>query len=120
MSATFAAPRSPLEELDDVVIARLRAALVANRAEQSALATEHQDFSRALTGQRDVDSMLEREIADASAARAREAIDDIDDALARMAACTYGACESCRTPIPLERLEAIPRARCCVACSEQH
>jgi RNA polymerase-binding transcription factor DksA len=120
MSATFAAPRSPFDALDDDVIAHLRAALVADRAEQSTLVTENQELSRVLTGQRDVDSMLEREIADTSAARAREAIADIDEALARIAACAYGTCESCRTPIPVERLEAIPRARCCVACSEQH
>ena len=50
---------------------------------------------------------------------ARDAIDDIDDALASMATGTYGLCESCQTPIPIERLEAIPRARRCVACSDR-
>jgi RNA polymerase-binding transcription factor DksA len=70
-----------------------------------------------LTGQGDVDSLLEREVADASAARASEAIEDIDDALARMDAGTYGLCESCGLHIPVERLEVIPHARFCVRCS---
>jgi DnaK suppressor protein len=109
--------RAPLGYLDEQVLARLRRALVADRAAQAALSAEHQAIANALTGQRDVDSVLEREIAEASAARARDAIDDIDLAIASMAARTYGLCESCRMPIPLERLEAIPRARCCVACS---
>jgi DnaK suppressor protein len=109
--------RAPLGYLDEQVLARLRRALVADRAAQAALSAEHQAIANALTGQRDVDSVLEREIAEASAARARDAIDDIDLAIASMAARTYGLCESCLMPIPLERLEAIPRARCCVACS---
>ena len=109
--------RAPLGYLDEQVLARLRRELVADRAAQVALSEEHQAIANALTGQRDVDSVLEREIAEASAARARDAIDDIDLAIASMAARTYGLCESCRMPIPLERLEAIPRARCCVACS---
>ena len=109
--------RAPLGYLDEQVLARLRRELVADRAAQAALSAEHQAIANALTGQRDVDSVLEREIAEASAAHARYAIEDIDLAIASMASRTYGLCESCRTPIPLERLEAIPRARCCVACS---
>lgn len=119
MSATLASPRPPLEPLDADVIARLRSALVADRAEQLALVTESEETATELTGQRDVDSLLEREIADTSAARADEAIGDIDDALAKMVDGSYGACESCGAPIPRERLEAIPHARCCVTCSQR-
>lgn len=111
--------RAPLGNVDDKALTRLRGALVADRAMQTALVVENQTTASALTGQRDVDSMLEREIAEASVARARDAIEDIDDAIASMATGTYGLCESCHTPIPLERLEAIPRARCCVTCSRQ-
>lgn len=111
--------RAPLGSLDEQVLARLRRELGADRAAQAALAAEHQAIADALTGQRDVDSVLEREIAEATAAHARDAIEDIDLAIASMADGTYGLCESCRTPIPLERLEAIPRARCCVACADR-
>jgi RNA polymerase-binding transcription factor DksA len=96
--------------------ARLRAILIADMRRQAALAAEHAATARQLRGQTDTDSVLERELAVAAAARAREAIDDIDDALDRMATGTYGTCEACGIPIPFERLEAIPHARHCIAC----
>ncbi len=54
---------------------------------------------------------VERERDLALSAQARETIEEIDDALARMAAGTYGICEVSGEPIPRERLEAIPYAR---------
>ncbi|WP_426514207.1 TraR/DksA family transcriptional regulator [Dactylosporangium sp. McL0621] len=42
---------------------------------------------------------------------------DLDDALARLDAGTYGVCERCGRPIPPERLLARPAARTCVACA---
>jgi RNA polymerase-binding transcription factor DksA len=39
---------------------------------------------------------------------------EIDAALARLDAGTYGICEACGRPIEPERLEAIPYARLCV------
>ena len=100
-------------------LARLRAALLTRRAAQSPLAAEHEAIVAELTGQGDVDSILERELADASIGRARATIDEIDAALARIDAGTYGACESCGAAIPIERLEAIPHARTFVACPAQ-
>lgn len=43
-------------------------------------------------------------------------LDEIADALRRLAAGAYGLCESCRRPIPLQRLRAVPAARFCLAC----
>ncbi|MBI5004397.1 TraR/DksA C4-type zinc finger protein [Candidatus Kaiserbacteria bacterium] len=40
---------------------------------------------------------------------------EVDDALDRMEKGTYGTCEVCREPIPLERLEANPAAKTCIA-----
>lgn len=40
---------------------------------------------------------------------------DVDDALGRMEAGTYGVCEICGEAIPLERLQANAAARTCIA-----
>lgn len=109
----------PVPDLDAEALSRLRLALAAERAVQEAVAAERAETVVELTGQGDVDSILEREVADVSAARARDAIEDIVHALVRMDAGTYGRCESCGLPIPFERLEAIPHARFCVPCSGQ-
>jgi DnaK suppressor protein len=45
-----------------------------------------------------------------------ERIGEIDGALARIDAGTYGICENCGKPIPPERLEALPFATRDVAC----
>jgi YteA family regulatory protein len=46
-------------------------------------------------------------------------IHEVDDALARMDAGTYGVCEVCGQPIPTARLEAMPSATTCVQCQER-
>lgn len=43
----------------------------------------------------------------------------VDDALARLDAGSYGVCTSCGRPIPPARLEARPFAEHCVACAER-
>lgn len=58
----------------------------------------------------------QREAARAGAARALDAVSEVERALARLADGTLGVCEGCGGPIPFERLEAIPEALCCVAC----
>lgn len=47
----------------------------------------------------------------------KETIAQIDSALARIDAGTYGICAQCGTSIPEERLELRPFAATCVACS---
>jgi RNA polymerase-binding transcription factor DksA len=54
---------------------------------------------------------IERERDLMLSAHARHTLDEIDAALARMDAGTYGICEVSGKPIPVERLEAIPWAR---------
>ncbi|MFG1881566.1 TraR/DksA family transcriptional regulator [Micromonospora sp. NPDC049102] len=51
------------------------------------------------------------------AARRRRA--ELDEALIRVAAGSYGTCERCFRPIPAERLAARPSARTCVACASR-
>ena len=59
---------------------------------------------------------VERERDLALSAQARAAVDEIDHALAKMDAGTYGVCERCGNPIPKARLKALPYAALCVAC----
>jgi RNA polymerase-binding transcription factor DksA len=47
-------------------------------------------------------------------------VGDIDAALARIAAGTYGTCVHCGSPIPPERLEFRPFAAGCVGCERRH
>ncbi len=96
---------------------RLRHLLVAESREQAVRLAQHDALVSQLRGMTDVDSVLERELAEAGAARARDTISDIEHALERLDAGTYGSCEECGAAIPFERLEAIPAARFCVACS---
>ena len=59
---------------------------------------------------------VERERDLALSAQALAAVEDIDRALAKIDAGTYGICERCGKPIPKERLRALPYAALCVAC----
>ena len=59
---------------------------------------------------------VERERDLALSAQARAAVDEIDRALAKIDAGTYGICERCGQPIPKARLKALPYAALCVAC----
>jgi DnaK suppressor protein len=47
-------------------------------------------------------------------------IEEIDLALSRMDAGTYGICEGCRKEIPPERLQALPATSYCLKCSARH
>jgi RNA polymerase-binding transcription factor DksA len=45
-------------------------------------------------------------------------VDDLATAIERCEAGTYGNCERCGRPIPVERLELFPAAIHCVACKQ--
>ena len=60
---------------------------------------------------------IQRAEASAMLRQARQHLDEVDAALGRVAAGTYGVCESCGRDIPPARLEARPFARYCVACA---
>lgn len=49
----------------------------------------------------------------------RRVLKEIDAAFERLEAKTYGLCEDCAKPIPVERLEILPYARCCVGCQHR-
>ncbi|ASW55022.1 TraR/DksA C4-type zinc finger protein [Plantactinospora sp. KBS50] len=62
------------------------------------------------TAERDTAQSLLRGILDRRA--------QYEHALARLAEGTYGFCEGCTAPIPVERLEIFPSATSCVACKQ--
>ncbi|HZR13952.1 MAG TPA: TraR/DksA C4-type zinc finger protein [Acidimicrobiia bacterium] len=61
----------------------------------------------------------ERGEVDALAGQLLETLREIDNALAKFDAGTYGRCESCGQPIAEARLEAMPAARLCIVCASK-
>jgi RNA polymerase-binding transcription factor DksA len=59
-------------------------------------------------------AMYDRELDQGLGDGARQTLTEIDAALLRMDAGTYGICETCGKPIPPERLAAIPWTRRCL------
>ena len=59
----------------------------------------------------------ERGEVDALLGTLRDTLNDVDDALAKIDAGTYGICEQCGQPIGEARLEAMPAARLCITCT---
>jgi RNA polymerase-binding protein DksA len=51
--------------------------------------------------------------------QSRREVEEIQAALSRLEAGTYGTCEACRETISPERLEALPMARRCIDCQER-
>jgi len=61
----------------------------------------------------------ERGEADALAAKLRETLAEVENALSKIEAGTYGECEVCGKPIAPARLEAKPAARTCIDCASK-
>ena len=61
----------------------------------------------------------ERGEVEALSGQLSETLQDIEDALAKFDAGTYGECESCHQRIPEARLEAMAAARLCIDCASQ-
>jgi RNA polymerase-binding transcription factor len=60
---------------------------------------------------------VERDRIVSLAAMARRRLEEVDAALARLDAGTYGRCQTCGRSIPVPRLEAVPEATQCVSCA---
>jgi RNA polymerase-binding transcription factor DksA len=89
---------------------RFRALLEAQRAE---FAREREE-ALAECAQSVPDPVAQRRAADL-----KETIEQVDAALARIEAGTYGSCTGCGTTIPEERLELRPFSATCVACTQR-
>ena len=59
-------------------------------------------------------AMFDRELEEGLEEGAKETLIEIDAALQRIEAGTYGICEGCGKPIAAERLSALPWARLCI------
>ena len=106
----------PTSELTTTDVDAIRSELLVRRAEHAARLRNPQNHKTALRddGAIDVGLAFERFSID----RSRDAVVDIDAAIARLDAGTYGSCETCDRPIAGERLEAIPHARHCITCAD--
>ena len=91
-------------------LAEFRAVLLRHRAD---CLTDLQEAAEA-TAENGPDPVL-----DARSTALRETLADVDAALARMDAGTYGACVHCGAAIPDGRLELRPFAAACVPCLEK-
>jgi RNA polymerase-binding protein DksA len=60
--------------------------------------------------------MLDREVDESLEDNAEQLVHEIDLALGRIDAGTYGTCARCGQTIPEDRLEAVPYATLCVSC----
>lgn len=105
--------------------------LAADRVQsEERLARLQQDYSGVVEATRDANSddehdpeghtiAYERSQTGALLIQVRQRLADIDAALSRLAAGTYGRCESCGQEIAPGRLEARPTARTCISCAAQ-
>ncbi|MBW3640051.1 MAG: TraR/DksA C4-type zinc finger protein [Actinobacteria bacterium] len=62
---------------------------------------------------------FEREHEMSLANNSRDLLVQVERALGRLDAGTYGRCENCGNPIPKARLQAFPRATLCVTCKQR-
>ena len=103
MSTTLDSPTSPAGAHD-----RFRALLEEHRAD----CVRQREAALAECAQSVPDPVAQRRSADLQVT-----IGEIDAALARIAAGSYGRCTRCQAEIPEERLELRPFAGTCVACT---
>jgi DnaK suppressor protein len=108
-------------------LTRTRETLLAERmrllAEAAALAGRESQFNTLEgSGSEDADlasDLFEKELAAMLGHGVRVHLMDIDAAIARIDTGQYGTCEECGEEIDPERLEALPRARRCLACQRK-
>src|SRR5713101_4722673 len=83
---------------------------------------EVEEDMQAMDAERDIERMdrVQEEAAEEALTaldeQGRREVEEIEAALARIAAGTYGSCETCGEPISPVRLAALPMARRCVPC----
>ena len=107
--------RATLRARRDIVKNELVASLSRASDDRSAALTDqvHDTKDQAIAA-----LLLEND--DAEVRRAATELQDIDAALARLSAGTYGRCIACGTQIPATRLSVYPTAKRCLPCQGDH
>ena len=104
---------------DQLDAGRARVAADVSATEQG-IADMLRDMDRAGSDQADIGSAsLERDAEMSLASNARDMLQQIEHALARIEYGTYGVCESCGNPIGKQRLMVFPRATLCMTCKQR-
>ncbi len=125
-------PKRPPTPLPAVTLAKLRRLLEEERVTYLRQAEELAAEANALTAEREPGDTqfdeesgegdtiaVERERDLALSASARQAVEEIDRAIARMDGGSYGSCGACGNKIPIARLEALPYAALCISCKSR-
>lgn len=120
-----------MTHLDSAQLEQLRTALLTARgtllhgaeflsAEDAVLRAEQASGASRPRSEGDGDATaVERDLNAQLSAASRTALAEVDAALARIAAGTYGHCADCGGDIPFGRLEVRPRAATCVRCADR-
>jgi DnaK suppressor protein len=115
MTETDATTQNATGHLSPETVAELKALLESERDEILSDPTDPESLETDLTDDPGT-RLSEREEVEAISAVQRAQLAQVDAALERIEAGTYGTCEGCGVDIPVERLEAMPSAGYCVAC----
>lgn len=111
-----------MSELD---IVQIKNALLMQRQEIFERHKRHEAGWQSLS-QRDIEMEEEAQKADLTVlfdqlnGLERGEIENIDRALHKIAAASYGACERCRKAIATKRLQALPATRLCLGCARKN
>jgi RNA polymerase-binding transcription factor DksA len=107
--------------MSETIHAALRAQLAAERervnGQLAELGVERDSFDEGFADSGQVTA--ERGEVEALVGTLRDTLTDIDAALAKFDAGSYGICESCGGQISEARLEAMPAARLCITCASR-
>jgi DnaK suppressor protein len=116
-SADFVAPGSADRDAVRLVKLRLLAERSALREETTRPVVDNERQATTGSGETDyINVETERQLVAVLDAHARQALEEVERALARIADGTYGRCIRCGEPIDAERLMALPRVGCCIDC----
>jgi len=105
--------------MSDVAGADLRAALEQERADLEHQLNEIGNLNYDSNFADSSQVTAERGEAEALAANLRDALDEVEHALAKQDKGSYGLCEDCGKPITPARLDAMPTARFCIDCASR-
>lgn len=107
-----------------IVLERRRQELLAMRARYAGAIThlhegedgidEHRPARGGQHPAEEATALLDKELDETVEGSVEHVVREIDDALARLEAGTYGVCAACGKPIPEERLDAVPYAVLCI------